>query len=375
MSRKKNSASSTPWLEAPEVPVAGISDPAKVEKRSKWMRRAVFSSVLLVPVMAITMILILGGKAANETPAAAAMSSSQGQAAATATLQQWLAQTPAPIPGGRILSWAGASMTTAPAPADGSSVGYPTEIDYFIVADQTGVMYRSSLLVSLDPSGAAQVISLPSLELMPTARGDGVGAFAEWGGLRSVGSNPSLDAAVQNWASAYAGGDPDTLRLAVGDPDAEHAYLPLTGVSAVTSQVTGAVSTAPAPSSDNSTLIARVQMQLQSPTSKPDTAAWPQISFDILIQRADSAAPQIVAWGAPGTGLALTAYQNAVPVDSTEGDGGVVTTFNPPSTIPAPISSSSPAATPSPTSKPASSGSRPSSTPSKTQASTKKTGG
>jgi hypothetical protein len=41
------------------------------------------------------------------------------------------------------------------------------------------------------------------------------------------------------------------------------------------------------------------------------------LSFDVLLERADTATPNIVAWGTPGSGPTLTPYANAVTDDVT----------------------------------------------------------
>jgi hypothetical protein len=42
------------------------------------------------------------------------------------------------------------------------------------------------------------------------------------------------------------------------------------------------------------------------------STSGPQTTMDLLLERADTAAPVVVAWGPPGSGPGLVPYQNAV---------------------------------------------------------------
>jgi hypothetical protein len=67
-------------------------------------------------------------------------------------------------------------------------------------------------------------------------------------------------------------------------------------------------------------MVVRVRLMLDyHPATQPAGAeqkAPPPAVFDVLVDGADTAAPNVVAWGGAGSGPTLTPYQNAVPVDA-----------------------------------------------------------
>jgi hypothetical protein len=285
------------------------------------MRRLVKMSVVLLPISLFAVLALAAGKAdAGAGTTAAAASSSQGQAAADLALRAWLAGNPAPIPGGRVVSWEGATPNRPPAD-DGNSFGasnrvvYPTEIDAFVVADGAGLMYRASVLVALDPAGGSTVLGSPSLEPIPVSRNDGVDQDAAWGSMKPGTASDEVQSAIRVWADALTSDDGSNLRLAVGDQDASHAYLPMPVLAgAEASAVRGVLVPTGDPQKAATQMIVRVSLTLtagRTNTGQSQTAT----EYDVLVDRYDTGAPVVVAWGPPGSGPTLTPYQNAVPAD------------------------------------------------------------
>lgn len=84
MVKSKNEAVPQVRADAREVPVADVALLSRTAKRATWLRRAVWSSVVLAPILLLSLLVVLGrpSQAAKSvsTPTA---SSSQGRSAAT----------------------------------------------------------------------------------------------------------------------------------------------------------------------------------------------------------------------------------------------------------------------------------------------------
>lgn len=312
------------WAEAKEIPVADVAPPTAAAKRAKWMRRGVKSSVILMPLVLLALLVAVGNRGSTKAAAAApASSSSQGRGAATVVLQQWLAGPPAPLPGGNILSWDGATRNVPPTSKDNTDTTpvFPTERDEFTISDSSGRYYRAEMLVALDPSGGSKVLSGPSLTPIPAARDAGsADEYQAWGSLRSGNVPDAVSASVQAWATAFTSGQPSALRLSVGDKDPNHAYLPLPDATGATVSVKqGAYLGVSAESATSSTMIVRASIVVSygAPPAAAgrDLVAPPAATYDLLVDGADTAAPVVVAWGGPGSGPGLSAYVNAMPSD------------------------------------------------------------
>ena len=313
------------WADAKEIPVADVAPPTTAAKRARWMRRGVKSSVILMPLVLLALLVAVGNRGSTKAAAAApASSSSQGRGAATVALAQWLAGPPAPLPGGQILSWDGATANVPPTSKDETNTtpAFPTERDEFTISDSSGRYYRAEMLVALDPSGGSKVLSGPSLTPIPAARDAGsADEYQAWGSLRSGNVPDAVSASVQAWATAFTSGQPSALRLSVGDKDPNHAYLPLPDATGATVSVKqGAYLGASADSGTSPTMIVRASIVVSYGPPPPtadgqDPVAPPAATYDLLVDGADTAAPVVVAWGGPGSGPGLSAYVNAMPSD------------------------------------------------------------
>lgn len=351
--RKRTNTSENPWdaaqiadedrlTENLAAPVIRYS-----QTRRRWITRWLKASILVfAPLIAL---IALGAIAPNGQPAPTATqqsssdaNSSPGKAAAIAAVQAWLAATPSPVPNGRIQSWDGYTIIPAPklnaAQTKAGLAGSGTyEVDHFTVTAGSGThiaLFSTAVEVNT-VGGVSTVIGEPTLipQLGPSSAG---GSSQVWPGWSSITPNSSVPTAVQAWATAFTSGSSDTLRIAVGDPDPNHAYLPLTGASASGVSVTASAAkpkeTGAAPASPT-TIIARVTMQLhwgeQATGSGTDNAALPVVTYDVLIQDASSGSPRVVAWGGSGSGPTLTPYGNSLPntvVQNGAGGAGVAPT-------------------------------------------------
>jgi hypothetical protein len=194
-------------------------------------------------------------------------------------------------------------------------------VDRFTVQGSPGI-FEADIEVALTSSGPAALggPSLSPFRLGPSGTSQAT-ENGPWPGLVATSSAPSaVSQAVQSWADAYTSGNPATLALAVGDPNTADHYMPLSGVSAVSaavvaaSQIGGArVNQMAVQVSLDITWADQQNSQTASGPSKGDSAVNPQgpeTTLDVLVDRAYTAAPVVVAWGPPGSGPTLTADQN-----------------------------------------------------------------
>lgn len=338
--------------EALEIPRGFEPNLGKIGRTRKLYRRFVKISVFwqwlsFLLLFMLLYVLIVGG---NKTSAPVAetqstsTSTSAGRAEATLALNQWLASTPQPLPGGQVLSWDGAE-TVPPAiteDEDGKEIVYAatSEVDKFTLVDKSGNVYTAAVNVAIDPRGGAKVLAGPSLTpVAPNIADDWATQTGPWPGLNKSGQvTPAIQTAVDAWTKALISGDPETLRVAVGDPNVESIYIPLRGVSSAVNEVPYLAELPNQPG----VMVGRVVTTMNwsgTPKPKPgDSNETPPVMYDVLIERADTGAPVVTAWGAPGTGPTLKRYGNAATGGQRNLDE-VTTAKNTPTAAPAPSTS------------------------------------
>lgn len=246
--------------------------------------------------------------------------SSPGRALATETVRKWLAQEPSPLPGGYLVSWDGATKVPFNTRINDNNQDvsakdlYDAEVNNFTLADSNNQLWTASLLMKIDKrDGSATPYGGPSLAYKAPASSDGWDDGSPWPGINSevdvIGD--SVKTAVAAWAKAYASGDPAQLRQVTGDEDSSHAYIPLYNVADITTEVEDG---APLEWGKTDTVIANVQMAItwqNQPTVENSETTIP-VSMDVLVERADTGSPVVVAWGPSGTGPTLQKFGNAI---------------------------------------------------------------
>ena len=321
----KGSTSSLAWdYEDDLVPRIGLPSAESIERRQRRIRRYVRWSATLMPFVLVLSILAVLSTFTSPTPTSnnnATASSSRGRTVATLALSQWLTEVPSPLPGVTATQWDGATLV-APSPVgSNSSPTWTAELDSFTLYVGTTI-YNATIEVALRPGGGAVAVSGPSLTLVPpTNTTSGWNSGGPWSGLVSSSSvSSSVQSALDGWLSAYISGSPSRLRLSVGDTSADGTYVPLVGVkSATMNSVAAATRVAPNAVVTQSTTnpsaeIVEVNLFLiwnhQKVNPNGSTPNGPATTLDLLVERANTAAPVVVAWGAPGTGPSLVPYQN-----------------------------------------------------------------
>lgn len=311
---------------AEEIPRADVLEVSKAARRIKMYRWYVRANLILLPVAVLGVLTMLPKMAAQPPVQLAPVSeiSSPTKAAAMQAVNNWLGSYPAPLPTGKLLSWDGVKVQQEPEVGVDPVNGQPVEKQGLqlhtltLVADN-GTLFTTTVQVAYSPVRGAQVIGSPAL--MPRAPDD-TGKWnnlTSWPNLATVQAPDPVKQSAEAWVKAFTSGDPATLRLAVHDEEASHAYVPLTQANYTDVRVeeAGAAKKVEGDGAvENATqLVARVSFAVAwdgIDVDKNRAGTPPRMVYDVLINQAETASPVIVAWGGAGTGESLKAYQNAV---------------------------------------------------------------
>lgn len=308
------------WFESDEVPRVGTDTTSRLIRRQRWIRVFVWACVILMPIAALSTIAAVAHRAKSTASTGQASLDPVGRAPAEVALSQWLASSPPPVPGASILSWNGQTILPAYHPPrqagaqtlDTAAPTFTAVVEHFTVLGQNGAWYSAGVEVALNGSGGAVVLGTPSLEADPPPPSGSWASGTPWPGISASSSAPApVVQAVSGWAQAYGSGSPQTLTLAVGDTNPSDYFTPLSGVSSITATVANYAPLGPASANE---AVAEVNLSIvwngETPPA-PGSAQAPTVTMDLLIERASSAAPVVVAWGPPGSGPTLRPYQNA----------------------------------------------------------------
>lgn len=334
---KNKQPTSEYWDEgAAALPRADIEIPSKMSKLRKWFKAYAWIAVLMLPVVLISNIVLVSESITGEDtePAAATSVDSPTKAEAMLKVRTWLAADPSPLPGGTLLSWDGATTQQEHEIIENEN-GDKTEqqgleLHKLTVTTPGGALFTTTVQVAYSPIRGAQILGEPTL--LPKAPDDS-GSWPNaksWPNLVSAGASEQAVQAVNAWVKAFTSGDPDSLRLTVGDTQPGRSYVPLVQAMATGVMVTesGAFRNSDGTTNSNpSQIIARVTFGVswEGQTVK-EGVALSQLTYDVLIDKADTAAPAVVAWGGAGSGESLTPYMNAMDgrIITSEGIGDVV---------------------------------------------------
>lgn len=359
---KNSSLKSADWWDEPEtVPVA------QIKHQGRWHRRLIkvfiWASVLLMPLLILTtaaLASLLLTSAEEPNAAGRHAGASEQVAQARVLVEDWLGQEPGPVPDGRVVSFLGS--TAAPVSSDGSDDGDDAAstdrlVTYtFAVTAPTG-LYQASIQLAQDATGGVHAVADPALIPMRAAGADNGDLAWPWPGIESAPSAEEFDVAVSSWAAAFTSGDPATLKQTVGDPHQDHTYLPMSGVtfSEIQIEQVGALwGEKQTEDTRPKQVIMRINVTpIWSGADDTENDTDPaMVSYDVLLDRANTASPVVVAWGPPGPHTALEPYGNAVP--GTSGDGTAASPLNPAdaSSTTIPSESSPPEATSEPADAP-----------------------
>ncbi|MCC3292848.1 hypothetical protein [Arthrobacter sp. zg-Y1110] len=327
MARKtnKNAPQDNFWMQGvEELPRADIEFIDKSSKRMKFNRLFIYTTIGLMPVSLLANIAMLPKIMEEEPPppAVAQTVSSPTKAVAMTAVEEWLAADPSPLPGGRLLSWDGAEVQAEPSITTNPDTGQSTEVQglqlhTMTIVTTAGALYTTQVQVAYNEVRGAQVMGQPTL--IPRAP-DETSAWPNlnsWPNLEPATKSDELTQAVEAWVEAFTSGDPNVLRLAVGDTAANRSYVPLVHAKASDVQINMVASEPMDANADDGerpkTVVAQIEFSIKWDSQAVSRGQQlSTVTYDVLIHNADTAAPQVVAWGGVGTGEDLKPYMNAV---------------------------------------------------------------
>ena len=337
------------WSRPAMVPTAAGEVAGGHAARARRWRRLVRANFIAFPVLVLALVMTVtqlittsvgsrDGDGGDGVPTAV-------RAEALDAVDDWIGSDNPPLTGARVIGWNGATELAWPDAAEEKDRTYTVWVAHVLVSTDTAV-YDVGVRIDLDGAGAS-VAGSPSLEMIPPAASTAANDTG-WPGTVPVSASDAVTRAVQAWAQAYTSGDRTRLTTVIADPDASHAYLPVSGFTGATATVNGAAYHAYRRGGDPDTSELMVSVTLAVERDGLDKPA--RIGFDLLVSDPTTGAARVTAWGAPGTGPTLTPYANAVGV----GGADIPTahpTATPGATTPAPTATPG-ATTPAPTATP-----------------------
>jgi hypothetical protein len=332
------------WASEPvTLPAVQNSPVKKQRRRTRFYTAYIWVSVVLLP-FALLAVGVLATQQLRTTAADSptSVNADIGTAQAQAHVERWLAQQPSPLPGGRVVTFTGATSKTPAPQAEGDPVTAVLTTYSFVVADRSGNLFTTTVQMEVSPERGAVALASPALLPLPASRSDSAAVRWPWPGVAPGVARPAHTPAVNAWAKAYTSGDPATLKQIVGDPEEGRSYVPLSGVTFSDASITqaGALWGEDQDQAENAQprqMLLRVGFRVTWDGQSPSSTK-PTLTYDLLVDRADTAAPVVVAWASPG--MELTPYGNAV--------AGRTVAAAPPPAGPSPSASPSPAPTPTP---------------------------
>lgn len=338
---KRNRSGADAWVDhALEAPRAALPD-ERLRRHARWKRRYVWVATFTLPV-ALAANAFVFFNIATDSEEQVELSGAQmdditlqARALATATVTDWLGADPSPLPGGQLMSWNHVSEVDALAPmdtdSDGEKVPWQTVLMHDLTVTDGSTVYSVAVATSADPLDGVHLIGSPSLmPYAPAASSGYTGSL--WPGAQQVTASESVTESVGQWARAFTGDDPGALRLTVGDPETGHSYMPLVGSelagvdivkTTVQQHLLSEEGRAP---NEPEQVVVRAELSLDwNPSDNGDgdsggdggdgdssSRQLQPVTYDLLVDRANTASPHVVAWGGPGTGPNLRPYDNAV---------------------------------------------------------------
>lgn len=327
-------------VEAPTEGASIFRTPDKQALFYRWMMR------INVFVMLPLMVIVIFGMAAqnfmgDDGPEPGREESvSEYRPLAEEAVNRWLAEEP--MPGLELLGWSYAVILEdrdeliaqmeedddLPDEEEDLAAIDSTEVHYFNLTTPSGTFYTASVQVAHNPIDGPRVTSDVSLIAdEPMALDPDYSGFDE---DQVTEVTEGMSRAAQSWAEAYYSASPDELKLAVGDGRDGYGYMPMPAAEEIDVSVEEAMIHPSAETSEESPqpdiVYARISLTLTWPLPEYEddelaemeeagTLPEPEemeVSYDVLVEEADSQAPVIVAWGPVGEYELLEPFSNAV---------------------------------------------------------------
>ena len=304
------------YQSAIDMPRAGLPAVRTIQRRIALWRWVIIANLVLAPLAFLTVLTLPNVLAAQDSDTSLDMFE-QSRPVAISGVQTWLASDPEPpIAGARFVSWDSATREEQ-ALDEGSSRERSVLIDvHRMTVAAPDRLFTVSARVAVSDELGATMLGSPAIELVAHNTELAWPDIPLWPGVSRGNTTPNVDQAIQTWMGAFGGTDPVALQQVVGDPNTTATYIPLAGAyfSQLNVGQVGAIWTGKRKQSEEpDRLIVNITMSL-SWGSEPEDGftRLPTVSYDVLVDKANTASPQVVAWGAPGTGHLLEPYMNAV---------------------------------------------------------------
>ncbi|MFS0885003.1 hypothetical protein [Aeromicrobium sp. 179-A 4D2 NHS] len=316
------------WVHEQQVdaPRADMPGTKKLTKSVKFHRRFIKAAIFILPVALLSNIVLVANSLGETEDTTGYTGPPASHTTATVAVKKWLSTDPSPLPGGEIISWDEYKKTPLPKGEAAKSITESgvksVEVHSFTVASEQGVQYQVQVQLAVgDGTSAATVIGEPSLgPIAPALESIGT-ELSPWPTLPTGAAPDEVDTAVKVWAKAFSSGDPALLLNTVGDSRKGVSYVPLNGMI-LDEESTSIVHVGEKwgenqnPNEDEAPEQLLVQVEFEGywpgTTTSTNQTSLPKVTYDLLVDRADTASPRVVAWAGPGGGYWLKPYSNAV---------------------------------------------------------------
>lgn len=318
------------WSDQEESPRADIPSAKKLRKRTTLYRRVIWATLFLFPVTLLALFVAVSNTGEESGPAF--MGPPPTEATAISSIITWIDQKPSPLPGGRVISWDSYEKAPLPTGRDKVEGIESLEVHTLTVAAPTGALFTTTVQIAVGDSIGETVVSTPTLVPLPPSGTDGTAtsSLTPWPTLESSTATEGAETAIKAWAEAFTSGDPAALLNVVGDERGGVSYVPLSGLTFdienysidAVAGIFGDDQDRTEPSVVPEKMIVSVTFEGQWAGVQTDvTTQSPQFTYDLLISRANTASPRVVAWGGYGSGSWLKEYGNAVKGRVISGEG------------------------------------------------------
>lgn len=321
--KNKTQQTSFNWLdEDHEVPTVE----AQKMQRGSDLRFKLFRWVLMACPWAfvITLVALLSLLNQEDPKPAKAINNTDSphKIVAITAVKSWLDEKPSPLPGASFVSWDKVEPLRKPKTTsgeNGSKEQVPgSELHYLTASTSDGQDYTITVQVDYSPTGGAKAARDPSVIPQVPVDTNVFSDVAPWGDKApSTSASDASEKTIDVWAQTLFSGDPEQLKLTVGDGADNHGYMPMPKADVEVEVGDATLPKGEKEPEDEDTEPKRQVVQVQitpkwSQNKGDDNANLPSYSYDVLLTGTDTSAPKVVAWGAPGSGRELKAYANAI---------------------------------------------------------------